>query len=46
MARLAAGGGVIGVGDAGFVFWGLYVAFGALVAAYLAWMWWTERGDR
>ena len=27
----------------GFVFWGLFVAFGLVVAAYVVWMWWTER---
>lgn len=30
--------------DAGFIFWGLFLAFGVIVALYLAWMWWTERG--
>jgi hypothetical protein len=29
--------------EAGFVFWGLFVAFGLIVAAYLLWMWWVER---
>ncbi len=27
----------------GFVFWGLFVVFGALVGAYVAWMLWLER---
>lgn len=27
----------------GFVFWGLFVVFGAIVAAYVAWMKWVER---
>ena len=27
----------------GFVFWGLFAAFGVLVAAYVVWMLWTER---
>lgn len=27
----------------GFVFWGLFMVFGALVAAYLLWMFWVER---
>ncbi len=29
--------------DAGFVFWGLFLAFGAIVTGYVAWMLWTER---
>ena len=28
---------------AGFTFWGLFVVFGAIVAAYVAWMLWIER---
>lgn len=31
------------IADAGFVFWGLFVAFGILVLGYVFWMWWTER---
>lgn len=27
----------------GFVFWGLFVIFGVLVGAYVAWMLWVER---
>ena len=27
----------------GFVFWGLFVVFGAIVAAYVVWMKWVER---
>lgn len=27
----------------GFVFWGLFVAFGVIVAAYVVWMAWVER---
>lgn len=27
----------------GFVFWGLFVAFGVIVGAYVAWMKWVER---
>lgn len=27
----------------GFVFWGLPVVLGAIVAAYTAWMFWAER---
>jgi len=27
----------------GFVFWGLFAAFGAVVAAYVAWLIWIER---
>lgn len=29
--------------EAGFVYWGLFVAFGVIVTAYLFWMWWSER---
>jgi hypothetical protein len=28
---------------AGFVFWGLFAVFGAVVVAYIAWMMWVER---
>jgi hypothetical protein len=28
---------------AGFVFWGLFVVFGVIVVAYIAWMRRTER---
>lgn len=31
------------VAEVGFVFWGLFASFGAIVGAYLLWMWWTER---
>lgn len=31
------------IAGTGFVFWGLFAAFGAIVAAYLVWMWWVER---
>ena len=27
----------------GFVFWGLFVVFGAIVGAYILWMYWVER---
>lgn len=27
----------------GFVFWGLFVACGGVVALYAIWMWWVER---
>ncbi len=27
----------------GFIFWGLFAACAAVVAAYAAWMWWEER---
>ena len=27
----------------GFIFWGLFVACGAVVGAYVVWMWWVER---
>lgn len=29
--------------EGGFVFWGLFAVFGAIVVAYLAWLWWVER---
>ena len=28
---------------AGFIFWGLFLVFGLLVAAYVLWMVWVER---
>lgn len=31
------------VRDAGFIYWGLFVAFGGIVLAYLWWMWRSER---
>lgn len=31
--------------DAGFVFWGVFVASAATVIGYVAWMWRTERDD-
>ena len=31
---------------AGFIFWGLFLVFGILVAAYATWMWWVERKER
>lgn len=30
-------------GHPGFVFWGLFLVCGAIVAAYALWMWWVER---
>jgi phage shock protein PspC (stress-responsive transcriptional regulator) len=30
----------------GFVFWGLFVVFGAVVVAYVVWMLWIERRER
>jgi len=30
---------------AGFIFWGLFASFALIVALYLVWMWWTERGE-
>ena len=30
--------------EAGFIFWGLFASFALIVALYLLWMWWTERG--
>ena len=32
--------------EVGFVFWGLFVVFGAMLVAYAAWMFWIERKDR
>ena len=32
--------------EVGFVFWGLFAVFGALVAAYVFWMLWVERERR
>lgn len=26
-----------------FVFWGLFLACGIVVVAYVVWMWWEER---
>ncbi len=31
------------MGELGFVFWGLFLAFALVVAAYAVWMWWVER---
>ena len=31
------------VGSPGFVFWGLFLACGAVVLAYVLWMLWEER---
>ncbi len=31
-----------GILDAGFVFWGLFLVFGVIVALYLVWMRWVE----
>ncbi len=30
----------------GFIFWGLFLVFGALVAGYAVWMVWMERRER
>jgi len=30
----------------GFIFWGLFVVCGAIVAAYAVWMRWVEREER
>lgn len=27
----------------GWIFWGLFVACGAVAVAYALWIWWTER---
>ena len=32
--------------EVGFVFWGLFAVFGAIVAGYVWWMVLTERRDR
>ena len=32
-----------GGGGPGFVFWGLFLVCGLIVAGYIAWMWWVER---
>lgn len=29
--------------DAGFIYWGLFVAFALIVVAYLLWMWRSSR---
>ena len=29
----------------GFIFWGPFVAFAAIVVLYVLWMFWVERGD-
>ena len=31
--------------QAGFIFWGLFVLFAAVVALYVAWMLWVERQE-
>lgn len=31
--------------EAGFVFWGLFLAFGVIVVSYLAWMVLADRRD-
>jgi hypothetical protein len=31
------------VNPPGFTFWGLFLACALVLAAYAAWMWWTER---
>lgn len=31
------------IGDAGFIYWGLFLGFAAIVVAYLWWMWRSER---
>jgi hypothetical protein len=28
-----------------FIFWGPFVAFAVIVALYVVWMWWVERGE-
>lgn len=29
----------------GFIFWGLFLVFGLVVVAYVAWMKWAERDE-
>lgn len=29
--------------EAGFVYWGLFLAFGVILVGYLVWMWRSER---
>lgn len=31
------------MGEAGFIFWGLFLVFFAIAVAYVAWMFWVER---
>ena len=31
--------------EAGFIFWGLFLVFGLIVAGYLVWMYSAERGE-
>lgn len=31
--------------EAGFVFWGLFLAFALIVVAYVIWVGWVERDD-
>jgi hypothetical protein len=33
------------VSEEAFVFWGPFVGFAAIVALYVVWMFWVERGD-
>lgn len=32
--------------EVGFSFWGLFLIFGLVVAGYVLWMLWIERGGR
>lgn len=32
--------------EAGFIFWGLFLVFGLIVAGYLLWMYMAERDER
>jgi cbb3-type cytochrome oxidase subunit 3 len=32
--------------EAGFIFWGLFAVFAAILLLYLLWMWWTEGKER
>jgi phage shock protein PspC (stress-responsive transcriptional regulator) len=31
--------------EAGFIFWGLFLVFGLIVAGYVVWMIWVENRD-
>ena len=33
------------MGEPGFIFWGLFVVFAAVIVGYVGWMKWTERGN-
>ena len=35
-----------GVSSPGFIFWGLFAAFGLIVVGYVVWMFWIERREQ